>query len=179
MKYNNEARSNKSSENKRRIIESAIRLINEKGFDNVTVAEITSAAGVSKGAFYIHFKTKEDVVEHQINLSFDEMKLGEEKTAYDRLYHFLVSSVRYIKDCSLKMAQEWFSQSVKGSFYGKSKLAYDRKAVAEIVKDETKADEIVSAYYGALNLWCFTDGEIDPEKIIKKYLEKDVKDRLK
>ncbi len=177
MKYNNEARSNKSNENKKRIIDCAIRLINEKGFDNVTVSEITQVAGVSKGAFYIHFKSKEDIIEQQISL-FNEFKLDESKPRFERLEYFLCESIKCIKESSLKMAQEWFSQSVKGSFFGKSKLTYDRKAVTGIIGDERLADEIVSVYYGVLNLWCFADGEIDPESILKEYLEKNLKERL-
>ena len=70
MKYNNEARLTKSNENKCKIIKAALSLINEKGFDNVSVSEITEAAGVSKGAFYIHFKSKEDLIEQQINFFY-------------------------------------------------------------------------------------------------------------
>ncbi len=178
VKYNNETRANKSNENKRRIIECALRLINEKGFENVSVNEITETAGVSKGAFYIHFKTKEDLIEQGINLFYNEMKTGEDKDKASRLEYFLLFSVKHIKKCGIKMAQEWFSQSVKGSFYGKSKLAYDRKSIEEIVNDKYLSDEIVSVYYGALNLWCFTDGEIDPENIISDYLNV-IKEKLK
>ena len=59
MRYNNETRLAKSNENKNKIIEVALKLINEKGFDNVSVSEITKEAGVSKGAFYIHFESKD------------------------------------------------------------------------------------------------------------------------
>ena len=69
------------------------------------------------------------------------------------------------------MCQSWFSHSVQGNFYGKSKLAYDRKYINELLKDEHKADEVVSVYYGALNLWCFTDGAVEPETVILNYLE--------
>ena len=48
MSYNNETRLNKSNENKCKIIEAALKLINEKGFDKVSVSEITRVAGVSK-----------------------------------------------------------------------------------------------------------------------------------
>ena len=44
--------------------------------------------------------------------------------------------------------------------------------VKEILNDESLADEVISVYYGALNLWCFTDGQIDPEPIIMEYIKK-------
>ena len=172
MKYNNEARLTKSNENKCKIIKAALSLINEKGFDNVSVSEITEAAGVSKGAFYIHFKSKEDLIEQQINFFYGDMKLEGDYSTYEKLKHFLIESLKHIKEGGFKMAQGWFSHSVQGSFYGKSKLSYDREYVKEILNDESLADEVISVYYGALNLWCFTDGQINPEPIIMEYIKK-------
>ena len=170
MKYNNETRINKSNENKKRIIEVAIKLINEKGFDNVSVSEITKAAGVSKGAFYIHFESKEDLIEKQINYYYDDLKLDDSYSTHKRLEHFLIKSIDHIVDSGLKMAQEWFSHSVLGSEYGNIKLAYDKEYIESLVGQ--KVDEVVSVYYGALNLWCFTNGNINPQKIVLDYLKK-------
>ena len=170
MKYNNETRINKSNENKKRIIEVAIKLINEKGFDNVSVSEITKAAGVSKGAFYIHFESKEDLIEKQINYYYDDLKLDDSYSTHERLEHFLIKSIDHIVDSGLKMAQEWFSLSVLGSEYGNIKLAYDKEYIESLVGQ--KVDEVVSVYYGALNLWCFTNGNINPQKIVLDYLKK-------
>lgn len=172
MSYNNNTRITKSNDNKKKIVETALKLINEKGFDNVSVSEITKEAGVSKGAFYIHFKSKEDLVEQEISIFYDEYKLPKDKSKYERLSYFILESLKHIKEAGLKMCQEWFSHSVKGSFYGKSKLAYDTRTINEIVEDEQLTKEIVTVYYGALNMWGFTDGEICPEEIIKNYLNK-------
>ena len=170
MKYNNNTREEKSKENKKRIIEYALKLISEKGFDNVSVSEITNCAKVSKGAFYIHFKSKEDLIEQQINMFYDEFVLDNSKSKYERLSFFINESIKHIKNAGLKMCQEWFSHSVKSSFYGKSKLSYDLKTISEIVGDKM-AKEVISVYYGALNLWCFTDGFYDPVIVVNEYLE--------
>lgn len=44
-----------------RILDSAARLIVRYGFDKTTVSEIAEEAGISKGAIYLHFKSKEDL----------------------------------------------------------------------------------------------------------------------
>lgn len=177
MGYNNESRKTKSIDNRNRIVEAALRLIDEKGFDNVTVSQITEAAGVSKGAFYIHFKSKEELIEQQISESYDEFKLDPGLPKFERLSYFLLNSIKVIKDTGLKMCQEWFSHSVKGNYFGQRKLAYDTQAVREIVMDETFAEEIIAVYYGSLNLWCFTDGITSPEGAVNHYLD-NVKERL-
>lgn len=45
-----------------RIFRAAIDLFREKGFDQVTVAEITEAADIGKGTFFTYFPTKEAVL---------------------------------------------------------------------------------------------------------------------
>lgn len=169
MNYNNESRLSKSSENKKRIISSAIKLINEKGFDNVSVEEITSDAKVSKGAFYIHFKSKEDLIIKEINFSYDGLKLDDSYSKKERLIYFISKSIDYITSTGLKMVQKWFSFSVLGNNFGKAKLDYDLKYIESLTSKED-AKKIVSIYYGALNLWCFTSGEINPKDIVMNYL---------
>ena len=185
MKYDNTARKTQSEENKKRIIRAASALIGERGFDNVSVSDITEAAGVSKGAFYIHFRSKEDLVESMINLTFTGVKNSSDgKTVYESVAHFLIKSVEEIEKSGIKMAQKWFSDSVTGSLFGRKKLAYDLGHIAEVIKDKCGdrarevSEKIVSAYYGALNLWCFTGGEIDPNKIMRSYVDGELKEIL-
>jgi TetR/AcrR family transcriptional repressor of nem operon len=54
------------SEHKTRVLDAAGRLFRERGFDNVTVAEIMKAAGLTHGAFYGHFPSKEALVAEAI-----------------------------------------------------------------------------------------------------------------
>ncbi|GLX67935.1 TetR/AcrR family transcriptional regulator [Paenibacillus glycanilyticus] len=54
-------REEKKLETKNRILDAAMRLFAEQGFEATTVAQITEAAGVAKGTFFNYFKTKEDV----------------------------------------------------------------------------------------------------------------------
>ncbi len=44
-----------------RIVKEAARLFRQKGFENVTVAEVMKAAGLTHGAFYAHFRSKQDL----------------------------------------------------------------------------------------------------------------------
>ena len=55
-------RKEKAAETKRKIFETAVRLIKESGYNNVTISEICISAGVAKGSFYVHYNSKEDIV---------------------------------------------------------------------------------------------------------------------
>ncbi len=46
-----------------KIIEAAFQLFGEKGYEKTTIAGIIEAAGASKGGFYHHFKSKEEILE--------------------------------------------------------------------------------------------------------------------
>jgi TetR/AcrR family transcriptional repressor of nem operon len=50
------------AENRKRILESAARLFRERGFEGVTVAQIMKDAGLTHGAFYGHFSSKDDLI---------------------------------------------------------------------------------------------------------------------
>ena len=46
-----------------RIVKEASRLFRERGFENVTVGEVMKAAGLTHGAFYAHFGSKQKLQE--------------------------------------------------------------------------------------------------------------------
>jgi len=46
-----------------RIVKEAARLFRERGFENVTVGEVMKAAGLTHGAFYAHFGSKQALQE--------------------------------------------------------------------------------------------------------------------
>src|SRR5258708_820302 len=49
------------AKNRQRILEVAGKLFREKGFDGVSVADIMKGAGLTHGAFYGHFASKDDL----------------------------------------------------------------------------------------------------------------------
>ena len=49
----------RSEETRTRIIESAIKLFSSRGYDAASVDDICTEAGISKGAFYHHFESKQ------------------------------------------------------------------------------------------------------------------------
>jgi len=52
----------RESERKKQILNSAIKIFGEKGFQNATIAEIAKDAGVGDATIYEYFKNKEDLM---------------------------------------------------------------------------------------------------------------------
>ncbi len=84
------ARQIQALETKKTIFDSAMELFIKHGFYNVRVDDIVEKAGTSKGTFYVHFKSKDQViVEHYKKI--DEHYVGifkglpEEMSSYDKL----------------------------------------------------------------------------------------------
>lgn len=49
----------KAQDTKQKIYDAALVVIQQKGYANVSIGDITEAAGVAKGSFYTHFDSKE------------------------------------------------------------------------------------------------------------------------
>lgn len=56
-----------------RLLAGARRIFVDRGLDRAKVEEITRAAGLSKGAFYLHFRTKEDAFEEILSGALAEL----------------------------------------------------------------------------------------------------------
>jgi AcrR family transcriptional regulator len=89
---------------KNAIMDSALELFNERGFDSVTIEEITSHAGVAKGSFYTYFSTKSDIIVDEFwkidayYAEYSERNLKRYKTAREKLLAFTRAQMRYVRD---------------------------------------------------------------------------------
>ncbi|WP_040198131.1 TetR/AcrR family transcriptional regulator [Candidatus Soleaferrea massiliensis] len=61
-----------------KIIEIAFRLFREKGYDETSIQDIVDELGMSKGAIYYHFKSKEDILDKICHQYYDDMNWYED-----------------------------------------------------------------------------------------------------
>ena len=64
------------AEHRTRIMTAAARLFRQRGFDDVTVAEVMKEAGLTHGAFYGHFPSKEALIAEAVGHALP-LKLGD------------------------------------------------------------------------------------------------------
>ena len=57
-----EVRKNRSTATRRDILEAASKLIRELGFEKMTIRDVCAEAGVTTGAFYHHFSSKDELI---------------------------------------------------------------------------------------------------------------------
>ncbi len=86
----------KAAENRERIVGAASSLFRERGFDGVSVGDLTKAAGFTHGGFYNHFKSKEALAAEALGSAFATMA-GHRERACDlpeMLTHYLSQAAR-------------------------------------------------------------------------------------
>jgi AcrR family transcriptional regulator len=82
---------------KKLIIEQALHLFASKGFESTSIQEITDACGMSKGSFYLSFKSKEElhfsIFEYffdKLSIRFKELDMVSNLTPREKLQQFLM-----------------------------------------------------------------------------------------
>ncbi|WLR52599.1 TetR/AcrR family transcriptional regulator [Bacillus tianshenii] len=93
----------KAQQTKKKILDTALHLFSEKGFNKVTVDEIVAATNTSKGAFYNHFKSKHEIFIEKFKeiddfyLAF-EAELSPGITAEEKLLQLVHAQMNYLRD---------------------------------------------------------------------------------
>lgn len=86
----------RSEETHNHILEAATHLFSKTGYDATGVAEICQAAGVSKGAFYHHFPTKQAVFMELLNTYLNGIESG---------FNLMRQETRNVPQVILEMAE--------------------------------------------------------------------------
>jgi len=163
----------------------AIELIESKGFENITVAEICEAANVSIGSFYNYFKSKHDILDNIFRLADDyflnvvshNLKEGSSREKIIKFFH-------YYGDYNLDRGIDFVKQLYTGKnnlFATKGRpmqavlqgIIEEGQSTGEISIDMT-SEEIVRflfiAIRGVVYDWCLHDGEYDLLSAIDNYV---------
>ena len=117
------------------ILEAGMKLFNERGFTACSVQDITDAAGVPKGSFYNHFKSKEALAAELVT------EYGKGVTDRSILTNADIPALGRLKK-HFAALNEYFSRCNDGCLVG--------KFMAE-VSDDTP--EIRQSLLRVLNLW--------------------------
>lgn len=90
------ARNKHPEQTVQKILEISHRLFLEKGYDHTTIQDIVNELGMSKGAVYHHFKSKEDILDHIGTQYYDtvhwfqHIRQDEHLTGLEKIRHMLM-----------------------------------------------------------------------------------------
>ena len=186
-KRTNTMRQEQAQETKNRIYNSAIELMERDGFENMTIADISEKAGVSVGAFYHYFDSKNDILAEifhradeyfstQVVTSLSKASIPEKIVEYFDYYaKFNIAS-------GVETTQQLFNPKIK--FF-----IMEGRPMLEILKDlirkgqangEIRGDmdalELVRYLFimarGVVFEWSLYDGEYDLQATMHRYMEK-------
>ncbi len=136
------------AENREAILRAAGRLFRQRGFEAVSVAEVTKAAGLTHGAFYGHFNSKDDLIAQTLAHLLEQ---ANRETTSGHLPRYLSADHRdnpasgcptaaprrrdtaAIRDCKevATSAQRSFIEMLSKKVDGKSAAARRRAAIAK------------------------------------------------
>ena len=190
----------KAERTKARLMESARRLISEKGFDNISVEDITKDSGVAKGTFYHYFACKEDVVRELSNTATQATiarAIAYEGDVVERCSFYFYE---IYKDCEwngVRLVRQWLHENLDPSasaVANEEVLSGIYKALSQILSThqgeragELAADApidmisriLVSHCIGVVTVWCMLGGSFALAEESKVYMRFDVENLLK
>lgn len=95
-------REQKKQQTRKAIVDAAVKLFTEKGFEQTSMDELARAAGVGKGTIYGYFKAKEEIFlaycEAELEFAFAALdrKLDEEASLVDQLVAYMMGQITFV-----------------------------------------------------------------------------------
>lgn len=158
------------------IQEALVALIEEKGYDAVTVKDITSKANINRGTFYLHYRDKIDLLEQTLQGIVEECQslvlqsnslVISDYINSDKPPAFMVALFEYFdRNASLMRAllsmkgdlsfQEQFKKVLWSNIFEKE-LSFHIKKDNLLVPGEYLITYIISAHLGVVQHWLEKD----------------------
>ena len=179
-------------ETRKKLLKTGQKLIMRKGLSNISVEDITNAAGVAKGTFYTYFKRKEDIVSEICREPFadiakhfcDSKETDLEKKLAIYFNDFMVEVQRY----GINICREWLRDVITPANVTDAKDAHKWQYDTAMLRDmldwavenkylksdtptETLTHIIISQMYGMMLCWCMSDEEFNPRDWVQKFCD--------
>lgn len=185
----------KGKSTKKKIFTVAKELIVSKGYNNVTVDEICETCEISKGTFYIYYKSKEDIVRKLYRDDMSEymeenfgkyIEENKDASPVDKVKTFISVALGFPITVGEELTRLTFVvylslNSTETSFFSdciKQELLFE--AIEEgrsqsIFRQDLSTEEIVNYIYsfltGSCMTWCLSDSNYDIGKMNEKYVD--------
>ena len=179
------SRKQQALETKTRIYQTALSLMEKKNYQSITIEEISKSAGVSVGAFYQYFKSKNDIffeIYQEADRYFQEYVAMELKAAsgQPRILEYFAHYAEYCQRVGLDTVKSLYNPD------NKLFIRYDRFMLQLLkqVVNEAQTEQLLTvdlsaqliteylliAARGVVCDWCLHDGLYDLSDMMQQYI---------
>ncbi|MDF2530645.1 MAG: transcriptional regulator, TetR family [Clostridia bacterium] len=169
----------KSSNTRQALLDSAINLFLEHGVKKVTIDDICADCGLSKGAFYHNFPSKDHIVAFAVNSGLDKylthhFVLNNSLTVIEQLISLNLSSFDYFKYIGKEMTRASYEGQIRSCVdvrvFGRTYVDTLTALVQRGFKENcfyTRISEndtymlCIAVFSGMLAKWCTQDDKTD------------------
>ncbi|NPV58128.1 MAG: TetR/AcrR family transcriptional regulator [Actinobacteria bacterium] len=172
----------KGRQTRQAIFDTAVDLFARKGYDKVTVDEICSKVGVTKGAFYNHFRSKDQIIleefmrmdEHYVRVAGEISSLP---NSLEKLKAFNHAAIDLMAEIGVRLMKVLYHSQI-APHMNKPYLADERRYLYKItneliregqergeIRDDIPSEEMASMFIdcfrGQIYHWCLANGSFD------------------
>ncbi|WP_033239802.1 TetR/AcrR family transcriptional regulator [Streptomyces albidoflavus] len=170
----------------RRLLAAATRLFADQGYDRTSVQEIVEAAGVTKGALYHYFGSKEDLLQEvyarllRLQQERLDMYAGSQEPVEERLHaaaaDVVVTTIENLDDASIffrsmhQLSPEKNKQvrAERRRYHERFRALVEEGQRAGVFTRDIPADLVVDYHFGSvhhLSTWYRPDGPLTPQQV--------------
>ena len=170
----------------RRLLAAATRLFADQGYDRTSVQEIVEAAGVTKGALYHYFGSKEDLLQEvyarllRLQQERLDMYAGSQEPVEERLRaaaaDVVVTTIENLDDASIffrsmhQLSPEKNKQvrAERRRYHERFRALVEEGQRSGVFTRDIPADLVVDYHFGSvhhLSTWYRPDGPLTPQQV--------------
>jgi len=175
-------RTEKGLRTRQEIFDTAIALFARRGYDKVTVDDICAKVGVTKGAFYNHFKSKDQIIleelmhmdEHYVWVAKEISSLPDSR---EKLRAFCHAAIILMSDLGVTLMKVLYHSQI-APHMKKPYLADERRFLYRFtneliregqekgeIRDDISSEEVavmfIDCFRGQIYHWCLANGSFD------------------
>lgn len=180
----------RSALSRKKLLDAAVRLINTEGIDRLSVRSICAEAGLSTGAFYHLFDSKEDVINYYLVDTYERFKQDsainpDSLSTIDKV----CTLYRHMVKCYTETGYEFMSafyRPTNSLLNYRTRTEHERVILEEVreyleqgvesgqIRSDVDLDEalleIAIRVTGAMFYWCVFKGDMDIYDIVDRNL---------